>query len=230
MLNALMAIDHVLNDLLPLLDAHRLVLVGVDGCEGAGKSQFAARLSNALHSRSIANIIISIDDFCQPRHMRYRSDIPDDIQVYMNNFDEKQFLTRVLIPLRDCGTYEYSFKALDAVTDKYEKQRRYAIQAPGIVIIEGIHVFKLKYRHYFDRMVMLTVDPIEQMKRAYARDPSRGNSPNDIDYKYTSRYRPSWEHYVRIDKPMEAVHWVIDNTDWRNPRIVRGRGHESGCG
>jgi uridine kinase len=199
----------------------RLVVVGIDGMGGAGKTHLAETLRNALSAQSIKSLIVSLDDFCLPRRHRYRKDEPDAIQVYKYNFDQQQFLNDVLVRCYGASDFRYRFTSLNVLTDLYEKEIDYDISSPGVVLVEGIHLFKKERASYFDMRMFLTIDYEVQLTRAFHRDPSRGNTRSDILYKYHERYRPSYEHYLAVDRPLDGVDWIVNNNDWRDPAILR---------
>ena len=188
--------------------------VAIDGMTCSGKTTFARKLATSLTDKGYHTCSISIDDFCNPRDFRYRSDEPEALQVYKYNFREEFFLEKVLQPARDNGSLELNFIGLDPVTDCYSRQVSYSLFHHSIVIIEGLHIFKPIFRKYFDYRIMISVKPETQLKRARVRDVvDRHNPPEEIEDKYVNRYRPSFEYYLQNDEPMINIDLHIINDD-----------------
>lgn len=208
----------VLKHLLVSRVPSRPFLVGIDGMTCSGKTTFARNLATALTSEGYHTCGISIDDFCNPRALRYRTDEPEALQVYKYNFREELFLENVLRPARDNGNLEFSFTALDPVTDRNSRQVSYVLYSHSVAIIEGLHMFKPIFNSYFDYRIMITIDPATQIERARVRDVvDRHNPPEEIEDKYVNRYRPSFEFYLRQDDPMSNIDLYIINDDPGSP-------------
>ncbi len=208
----------ILNHLLVNRVPSKPFFVAIDGMTCSGKTTFAQNLATALASEGYHTCCISIDDFCNPRTLRYRSDEPEALQVYKYNFREEFFLESVLRPARDNGKLEFSFTALDPVTDRHSRQVSYVLYKHSVAIIEGLHMFKPIFNPYFDYRIMITVDPAMQIERARVRDVGdRHNPPEEIEDKYVNRYRPSFEFYLRNDDPMRGIDLHIINDDPESP-------------
>lgn len=194
------------------------LFVAVDGMTCSGKTTFARNLATALASKGYHTCSISIDDFCNPRELRYRSDEPEALQVYKYNFNEEFFLEKVLRPARDNRSLELKFTGLDPITDCYSRQVSYSLYAYSIAIVEGLHILKSVFNPYFDYRIMITVGPETQLNRARVRDVvDRHNSPEDIESKYLNRYRPSFEYYLQNDDPTAKIDLHIINDDPDSP-------------
>lgn len=196
------------------------LFIAVDGMTCSGKTTFAKNLADALTCGGLHTCNITTDDFCNPRALRYRSDEPDALQVYKYNFMEDFFVEKVLRPAKVNMDLEFTFTALDPVTDLYSKQVSYTMHKQSIVIVEGVFILKPIFNSYFDYRIMITVDPKIQLTRAMVRDVvDRDNPLEKIEEKYLKRYRPSFEYYLQNDQPMNRIDLHIINDDPDFPKL-----------
>ena len=90
----------------------------------------------------------------------------------------------------------------------------------GILIVEGILLFREPLRKYFDIKIFLRIDFEEMLRRAKLRDvPKFGVEVLD---SYQSRYMPAQERYFRECTPELQCDILIDNNDWERPVLLRG--------
>lgn len=188
------------------------------GC--SGKTQLAYELFDHLKD-TIACELVSLDDFCKPKAERYNSDRAEGLQVYYNNFEEDQFEEHIIKAAYYNHNLNYSFTALHAPSNTYSVPKSYQLKPSGILVIEGIHLFKHKFQKYFDLKIFVDISLDTQIARAMQRDPALGNSVNEIDYKYTKRYQPSYDYYLSQDKPLNCIDLIIDNNEPQKPSLIR---------
>lgn len=206
-------VDHIAGRLNP----SQILIVGVDGMTCSGKTILASRISAELIRRSYSVCNVSIDNFCNIRSFRYRDDESDALQVYKYNFDERSILNMILKPARNDCLIDCEFMALDPPSNKYLKPISYKLKKGGILIFEGLFLFKRLFVDYFDYKILIDVSEREQLRRARVRDLHRGNLPEEIEPKYVKRYRPSFYHYLEHDAPLHVVDLVINNDNWEYP-------------
>lgn len=210
-------IDLILNKVLNHTKQNQITIVGIDGVGCSGKTQLATELYQALKS-TINCELVSLDDFCKPKVQRYNADKDKGLQVYYYNFEEEQFEEHILKTTHYGHTLDYYFTALHAPSDTYSIPKSYYLKS-GVLLIEGIHLFKANFQQYFDLKIFLEISPQIQLARALQRDITLGNSIEDIRYKYTQRYQPSYTYYLQHDQPLSCVDLIINNDDPQNPSI-----------
>src|SRR5258708_39414960 len=79
------------------LSANSLLIVGIDGCGGAGKSRLATEVRVALASRGRDISVVPMDDFYLPSALRNGALASDAIG---SAFDWQRLRDEVLAPLR----------------------------------------------------------------------------------------------------------------------------------
>jgi uridine kinase len=202
-------------------------ILAIDGKGCAGKSRLAAEIRARIVREGVSCAVVSIDDFCNPRSVRYAGDVPEGLQVYERNFDEEALERAVLAPFRSRGCLNAGRAVLDAKTDLYSRWLRVALPPESILIAEGLHMLKRRRWTFFDAAVFLHISDRLQLERALSRDSAeRGKSADEIIYKYKNRFQPSYEFFLAHDCPFKIADWVIDYEHPDRPEILKGRAAE----
>lgn len=201
------------------LRARECLRVGVDGPDGAGKTSFADDLSVALRGLGMPVVRISLDDFHNVRAVRYRQgrDSPDGF--WEDSYDYSRFRRDVLVPFGPGGSRRYRPVAHDLTTDAMlEPEPRTA--APGtVLVVDGLFLHRDEMVQAWDLSVFLDVPFDVTARRMAARD---GTNP-DPEHPSMRRYVQAQRIYFRACSPHRRADVLIDNRDFRAPRILRTR-------
>jgi uridine kinase len=169
-----------------VISAERLgstIFVGIDGCGGAGKSTFAARVSSSVPRASV----VHVDDFAGPR-------VPE--------WDWARFREQVLLPLLAGRPARY--QRWD--WDRDEGAEWHDVAVGGLVVVEGVS----STRHEVGAPWALTVwvdAPREvRLERALARD-----GPVLLE-RWHNVWQPSEDAYVARENPLTRVDLVVSGT------------------
>jgi uridine kinase len=87
-------------------------LVAVDGLDGGGKTAFAESLATAYTDLGRAAHVVHMDDFLNPRSVRYRMGRTSPEGFFRDTCDRAAFTTRVLDPLKPCAPSRPSSQTL----------------------------------------------------------------------------------------------------------------------
>ena len=96
----------------------RPYVVGITGIDTSGKTMFTRALADYLTSANYKVQIINLDDFHNPREVRYTGDDPAE-NYYHRSFNIRSIIDDLLIPVRQRGKHTASLKLLDLNTDKF---------------------------------------------------------------------------------------------------------------
>lgn len=191
----------------------------IEGAACSGKTIFASELAGRAEFRGSPTSVISIDDFCRPYEERYRSDEPDGLQVYKYNFDYDAF-KRILAEAKLGTPKVIRHTALDVLSNTFSKDIDYEFGPDSFIFVEGIYTLKREFRKYYNYSIYLSITDDIQIQRAKIRDPGRGNTLNQIIYKYKERYNPSYQYFLQIHKPEQFADLVIDNSSLETPLVI----------
>ena len=190
-------------------------MVGIDGVDAAGKTTFAASLSEELRKRNHEVIEASMDGFHNPREIRYRLGRDSPEGYYKDSFNINAVKVLLIEPLKEGRLYQT--KAFDYKTDLATPFTG-ALAEPGVILVyEGVFSFREELREFWDYMIYLDISPEESLRRGVERDPGE---KEEIERKYRVRYLPGQELYKVEAKPQEAADIIVDYNDPENPGII----------
>lgn len=190
------------------------VILGINGIDTSGKTLFSEELAQFLSCRGYSPVILHLDDFHQPKSIRYKDMSPSGYINYSFDLDK---LCDVLTAAKERQTGR-EFTLLDLDTDNYSKTLRLTISDNTIIIVEGVLLYRPPADSFFDYRIYLDIDKDALFHRAKLRDvPKYGE---EFLKKYTSRYIPAHEIYEKAFHPKEKCNLIIDNNNWNKPRIV----------
>lgn len=201
------------------------LIVGINGVDTSGKTQLSKELYGYLNKQGYLVELVHIDDFHNPKAVRYQD--PNPIKSYINNaFDLEKLAREVLYPIREQGKLETSIKCLDLESDKYINERSYSVNKDTIILVEGVLLYREPIDKYFDLRIFLEVTYDEVIKRAIKRD--AGILGNSVVEKYREKYIPIQKHYISEATPTLKSDIVIDNLDFKNPKFLKLPTHNKG--
>lgn len=167
------------------------LIVAIDGVDGSGKSRLAAALAAALTGGGLRVTTVHVDDFRRPLELT-GVEPEAETDVYYDRY--------------------YDFAAVGAALATAARA--------GTAIIEG--VMPLRAGLPPDSwLVVLEVSAEEARRRILARDQAKGRSPEEVSRRIDRRYFPAQARYRAAYDPAGRAHALIDNEDWRHPRLVR---------
>ena len=208
--------DKILAEIDKRKEKNKSFVVGVTGIDGAGKTSFAAALAKYLLSGNHRVQMIHLDDFHNPKDVRYAGKDPAE-NYFHRSFNLDVLINKVLNPLHEKAEYSIKLSILNPETDKYDTEREYTFHPDTIVIFEGVFLFRDELSQYIDYKVFLEIPFEESKRRAKVRDPQA------IIEKYETKYLPAQRKYLSLFPPDTHADMIIDNIDWEYPSIIKIR-------
>jgi len=198
------------------------VLVGIDGGDGAGKTTFADDLAATLARSSTVVRRVSLDDFHNPRDVRYRRGRTSASGFWLDSFDYERFLTYVVRPLAAGGNGRYRARSHDLGTDEFVYDDEHLAPPGSVVLVDGLFLHRDELRGCWDFSVFLDVPYEVTAQRMALRD---GANP-DPHHPTMRRYTEGNELYRRQCDPRTRADVVIDNVDPEKPVLLMTRPHD----
>ena len=172
-----------------------LMIIGIDGPGGVGKTTLAKKLEERLKSAQI----VHMDDFDVSK--KEKMSISEDRPV---GPDTKwhRVLNEVLIPLKSGINVKY--KGYDRGRDLY--LRKVALSPIGIVIVEGVFALRREIFSHYDFSIWVDCSLNKRIERAMRRD---GEAARDL---WENDWLPMEDKYIKVYDPSAYADIVI-NTD-----------------
>jgi uridine kinase len=172
-------------------------IVAVDGLDGSGKSRFAAALAGACAADGVGASVLHVDD--------YRRDLA------FGGLD----------PAAEAALYyahRYDFAALERDLRAFEAG---SAGDAALAIVEGVFTLRVPAVAASAALIVLTVSEEEARRRILARDQAKGRTVEEIRHRIACRYFPGQQRYRAELAPETRAAAIVDNDDWRRPRVVR---------
>lgn len=174
-----------------------LLIIGIDGCGGAGEST----LANKIKSNFSTVTIVHMDDFYLPS-TKIVNENPTNKSIGAD-FDWKRLLQEVLDPISN--GVEGCYKRYDWETDSLVAS--HIVPANGIVIIEGVYATRQELAGMYDLKIWVNCPRETRIKRGIARD---GEAARDM---WENNWMIAEDMYVESHKPHEFADVIIDGTN-----------------
>lgn len=173
------------------------ILIAIDGCGGAGKSELAARLVGASKAVAHSVDLIHFDDFYLPARMRTAkrdTESPGD-----GNFDWQRLRDQVLVPLRAGSSARY--ERYDWATDTLSEQL--CVAASGIIIIEGVTSSRRELESFYNLKIWVDCPRELRLRRGIERDGEQNRA------RWEQEWMPAEDRYVAMHCPQKNADIVV---------------------
>jgi uridine kinase len=187
------AVIAVLAARIEALDRHSgTLLVGIDGCGGAGKSTLARELATVVPHVSV----VQFDDF-------YRSSADRSDEEIGGNFDWRRLRDQLLQPLANGETAHYQRYDWDGD----ELAEWHEIQPLGVLIVEGNYSTRSELRGFYDFTIWVDAPHDVRLRRGVQRD------GEDSGATWLNVWMREEVRYVAAHRAAEHVDVVIDGAE-----------------
>jgi uridine kinase len=175
----------------------RPVLVAVDGVDGSGKTTFAGALAAAYEEAGRPAVVVHLDDFLNPREVRYRLGRSSPEGFFRHTYDLEAFERLVLAPLRPEGDRRVLLRCFDHRADAAVSEPPVEVSVDAVVVVEGMFLHRDELAGSWDVSVFLRVPFEVSVRRLSERD---GSSP-DPAHVSIARYVEGQRIYLSACEP-----------------------------
>jgi len=193
--------------------------VGIDGVDCAGKTALAHELAAALRADGRTVIRASIDDFHQPRAVRYRQGRGSPLGYYEDSFDLAAVGANLLVPLGPGGDRWYRTAVFDHHTDQPLDTTWQHAPELCVLLLDGIFLHRPELLPHLDFTVFVAGNFTVTIARAFARDRPLFQSVEEVKQMYEARYIPGQQLYFAACRPLEKANVIFHNNDLQNPVV-----------
>ena len=204
--------EKIINEINERKEKDKPFVVGITGIDGAGKTKFAVAFERYLLTRNYQTQMIHLDDFHNPRAVRYAGEDEAD-NYYYRSFNLDEIINKLLIPCLQSSKYSIKKAALNLETDKYDVNKEYNFNPNTIIILEGVFLLRDELSQYIDCNIFLEIPFNESTRRSKLRDTEA------IINKFDTKYLPAQRKYLNKFPPEKHADMIIDNSNWEYPSI-----------
>jgi uridine kinase len=191
--------------------------VAVDGVDGAGKTTFADELANKLQVLGRSVIRASVDDFHNPKAIRYSRGHNSPQGYFRDSFDYPKLKSLLLDPLSLNGTGLCQLRWFDYRIDECIPASQVKAEPNSVLVFDGVFLHRDELTSYWDYSVFLQVP----FTVSYQRMATRDGGSADPDATENRRYLKGQKIYLAHCQPVSKATLVVDNESIEAPFIVR---------
>ena len=180
--------------LIASLHPERIVRIGIDGVDGAGKTTLADALAPLVSERGRPVIRASVDDFHHPQAIRYARGRYSPDGYYLDSYDYDAFRELLLDPLSPNGSGRFIARRFDHRAEKRFAPDLQQAAPASVLIVDGIFLHRPELRSYWDLSVFLKVDFEISLPRGAQRDPALDSA--DPAAPLNQRYVAGQQRYL----------------------------------
>lgn len=188
--------------------------IGVDGVDGSGKTTFAGELATAYGLSGREVHVVHLDDFLNPRSVRYRLGRSSPEGFVRDTYDLTAVRELVLAPLAPGREHVIVPRVFDHATNRPARAEPVAVGRDAVVLVEGLFLHRLELRESWDVSVFLDVPFGVSVARLAARD----GTPDDPQHPAMRRYVEGQRIYLRECRPQERATFVLSGPEVRSAR------------
>lgn len=192
------------------------VRVAGNGVDGAGETTFADQLAAQLGDGGRDVVRISIDDFQQPRAVRYRRGRASPEGFWLDSYDLCALHQWVLRPLGPGGSRRYRSAAHDLAIDRPVEPAEQTAPAGAVLVLDGLFLHRDELFGTWDLSIFLQVPFSVSVPRMATRD----GSSADPGHPSLTRYVQGHGLYFAACSPWARADVVVDNTNMDTPAVM----------
>ena len=218
-MNRKQSIKEIANHILTLNVTHP-TRVGVSGITASGKTTFANEVAEEIKKRGLPVTRASIDDFHNPKVIRYTQGKESARGYYEDAHDYTAFKERLLKPLGPNGNLQYETISHNLKTDIPVHNELLMAQPNMVLIVDGTFLLKKDVEHLFDYKIFVDTDFEIARKRGAKRETEAFGSYEEAEKMFLNRYHAACKMYIDEHNPKECADVVFQNTDLANPEVI----------
>ncbi|MGD6831290.1 hypothetical protein ACQCT5_03970 [Sutcliffiella halmapala] len=197
------------------------VRVGVSGITASGKTTLANEIATALEYTGKKVIRTSIDQFHNPKIIRYRQGKDSAIGYYKDAHDYTSFMEKLLIPLGPSGNLRYQPASFNLEEDEYMSFNEVLATEDSVLIVDGTFLFKQEIINQFDYKIFVETDFELARKRGAKREEKAFGSLIKAEEIFKKRYHAASKLYLEEHAPQQFSDVVVNNDDIDYPTMYK---------
>ncbi|HGG0582881.1 MULTISPECIES: uridine kinase [Bacillus] len=194
--------------------------VGVSGITASGKTTFANELAEEIKKRGLPVTRASIDDFHNPRVIRYAKGKESARGYYEDAHDYTAFKERLLMPLGPNGNLQYEMISHNLITDMSVHNEPLLATQNMILIVDGTFLLKKDVAYLFDYKIFVDTNFEIARKRGAKRETEAFGSYEEAEKMFLNRYHAACKLYIDEHNPKEIADVLFENSKFDDPVVL----------
>ncbi|MGW5953911.1 hypothetical protein [Bacillus mycoides] len=207
--------DHILT-----LKLTHPIRVGVNGITASGKTTFANELAEEMKNRGVQVTRASIDDFHNPRVIRYAQGKESARGYYEDAHDYTSFKERLLKPLGPNGNLQYETISHNLITDIPVHNTPLVALPNMVLIVDGTFLLKKEIEYLFDYKIFIDTDFEIARKRGVERETEAFGSYEEAEKMFINRYHAACKMYIDEHNAKECANVIFQNSNFDDSVVV----------
>ncbi len=176
--------------------ANSLIIIGIDGGGGSGKTTLADKIALEFTNTTI----VHMDDLYKQKKYRVISNLAQAPAGY--EYDIERIISDIIMPLRH--NQEARYQKYDWNRDCLDKFER--IKPNGIVIIEGCYSTIKQLRNFYDFTIFIDTKRETRLKRGLERD-------GELALSFWNNWMKGEDKYFAEQNVKKCSDFVFDGND-----------------
>ncbi|OLR82173.1 uridine kinase [Bacillus sp. MB366] len=194
--------------------------VGVSGITASGKTTFANELAEEIKKRGLPVTRASIDDFHNPRVIRYAKGKESARGYYEDAHNYTAFKERLLMPLGPNGNLQYETISHNLITDMSVHNEPLLATQNMILIVDGTFLLKKDVAYLFDYKIFVDTNFEIARKRGAKRETEAFGSYEEAEKIFLNRYHAACKLYIDEHNPKELADVLFENSKFDDPVVL----------
>ena len=192
----------------------------MSGITASGKTTFANELAEEMKNRGVQVIRASIDDFHNPRVIRYTQGKESARGYYEDAHDYTAFKERLLKPLGPNGNLQYETISHNLITDMPVHNTPLVASPTMVLIVDGTFLLKKEIEYLFDYKIFVDTDFETERNRGAERETEAFGSYEEAEKMFINRYHAACKMYIDEHNPKECANVIFQNSNFDDPVVV----------
>lgn len=204
-------IKQVVNEILVKrkeMPTEQSLLVGISGIDASGKGFITAKLAGEIQKQNINAATINVDGWLNLPHVRF-SEINPAEHFYNFGLRFEEMFKKLILPLKENCSIRLTADFAEETAMEFRKHE-YDYENIGVILLEGIFLFKQAFRDFFDLKIWIECSFETALQRAIARSQEH-LSPEETVKAYETIYFPAQKLHFAKDFPQEAADLIYQN-------------------
>jgi uridine kinase len=192
----------------------RPLLIGINGINKAGKTEFSRRLAGQLERLGFATELVSLEVFTAPKKTRQAKDYSEPERLYYKHYQMDRLQEQLLEPMRSGRFAHLVLDVYDLAKERVVSKRNLTLDRNSMVFLEGPFLFQEDLFTSFDFRIYLVSD----FERALELE------LGGLQGKERERRR---DEIVRVELAAQSL-YLRKETPWKRAQLViRGMNTDS---